>query len=392
MSYDGTRQILMQTKTSFWQTIPRKSVAIFLLGVFLIFTIMGFANDIMALGSQSIPLLAMSVVMTGLFAISYAVAGFVLRAKMWRVAVPLFLLEMVILNWLGTIYPKLPIPTQMASGEIAHLQSRLALDGLASVAAMMLGYFCFVYVSIAESRRYSRVHSEMALAAEIHRTLVPTIATRIGEFEFYGRSLPSGEVGGDLVDLVENSRGWMAYLADVSGHGVAPGVLMAMVKSAARMQLSSRAESGNFLERMNAVLYPIKKPEMFATFAYLAWNGARMEYSLAGHPAILHYRAASREVAEVSCANLPVGMFAPQEFVSGTVECAPGDLFVLLTDGVLEVENAAGEEFGASGVNRVLKARAQEPLDAVFQGIVDAAKKYGRAVDDQSMLMVRRTG
>lgn len=372
---------------SFWKTIPRSSLAIFLMGVFSVFTIMGFANDILALGSQSAPLLAWSAVLIGLFAIGYAIAGFILTSRMWIVGVPLFLVQVVVMGFLANRFPKLPIPAQMNADEIAHLQSRLTFDGLATIIAMLLGYICFVAVTIKEARRYSRVYSEMALAAEIHRTLVPTIAERIGGFEFYGRSLPSGEVGGDLV---ENSQGWMAYMADVSGHGVAPGVLMAMVKSAARMQLSSGGESVKFLERMNAVLYPIKKPEMFATFAYLAWNGQQMEFSLAGHPAILHYRAETGEVAEVSCANLPVGMFYPQEFVHGTVECAAGDLFVLLTDGVLEVENAAGDEFGASGVNGVLKARAQEPLDVVFQGIVDAAAKYGRAVDDQSILMVRR--
>ena len=379
----------MNAGNRFWRTIPRKSAGISLLGVFLIFSIIGFVGDIFEMGREPMPRLALTVVLQGLFAIAYAIAGSVLGRRMWIVFFPIFALHFVLMNLLGNMFPHPPLATQMGVDEIAGLQGRLSMDGLAIILAMAMGYACFVYVSIAEGRRYFRVHSEMALAAEIHRTLVPTIATKIDGFEFYGRSLPSGEVGGDLVDLVENKQGWMAYMADVSGHGVASGVLMAMVKSAARMQLSSGAESGNFLERMNAVLYPIKKPEMFATFAYLAWNGARMEYSLAGHPAILHYRAASREVAEVSCANLPVGMFAPQEFVSGTVECAPGDLFVLLTDGVLEVENAAGEEFGASGVNRVLKARAQEPLDAVFQGIVDAAKKYGRAVDDQSMLMVR---
>jgi serine phosphatase RsbU (regulator of sigma subunit) len=52
-------------------------------------------------------------------------------------------------------------------------------------------------------------------------------------------SLPSGEVGGDLIDVFQNNRGWIAYIADVSGHGVAPGVVMGMVKSAGRMQLSS---------------------------------------------------------------------------------------------------------------------------------------------------------
>jgi serine phosphatase RsbU (regulator of sigma subunit) len=47
-------------------------------------------------------------------------------------------------------------------------------------------------------------------------------------------ALPSGEVGGDLVDVFQTDRGWIAYIADVSGHGVAPGVVMGMVKSAAR--------------------------------------------------------------------------------------------------------------------------------------------------------------
>jgi hypothetical protein len=172
------------------------------------------------------------------------------------------------------------------------------------------GYTCFAYVSIAEGRRYFRVHAEMALAAEIHRVLVPTIDIKSDGFEFYGRSLPSGEVGGDLVDVFQTDRGWIAYIADVSGHGVAPGVVMGMVKSAARMQLSSTEESAALLEHLNSVLIPIKKPEMFVTFAYLAWNGERLQYSLAGHPPILHYHALTREISELACSNLPLGMFS----------------------------------------------------------------------------------
>lgn len=83
---------------------------------------------------------------------------------------------------------------------------------------------CLLYVFISEGRRYFSVHAEMELASEIHRVLVPKIETRIGDFEFCGRSLPSGQVGGDLIDLVQNREKWIAYIADVSGHGVAPGV------------------------------------------------------------------------------------------------------------------------------------------------------------------------
>ena len=226
------------------------------------------------------------------------------------------------------------------------MHDRLNLSGLVNILAMILGYGCFVFVSITEGRRYFRVHAEMELATEIHHVLVPAIADRIGDFEFYGQSLPSSEVGGDLIDLVQDDQGWIAYIADVSGHGVAPGVVMGMVKSAARMRLSSSKTDVGLLESLNSILYPITKPEMFVTFAYLAWNGERLEYSLAGHPAILHYHAATQEISEVACSNLPLGMFDRQPFVSGTVGCAPDDLFLLLTDGLIEVTDKQGEEFG----------------------------------------------
>ena len=213
----------------------------------------------------------------------------------------------------------------------------------------------------------------MELAAEIHHVLVPAIDTKIGEFEFYGRSVPSGEVGGDLIDVFQNDHGWIAYVADVSGHGVAPGVVMAMVKSAARMQLSSGEKSAKLLARLNSVLLPIKKPDMFATFAYLAWNGERLEYSLAGHPAILHYHAATNEISDVSCLNMPLGMFE-SDFDSASVECAPHDLFLILTDGLLEVTNPKGEEFTLTGIKPVMLAHASDPLNRIFDAILDAAR------------------
>ena len=132
---------------------------------------------------------------------------------------------------------------------------------------------------ISDGRRYYVVHAEMVLASEIHRVLVSPVDTKIGRFEFHGRSLPSGEVGGDLINVFQDDRGWIAYIADVSGHGVARGVVTSMVKSAARMQLSSREKSAELLGRLNSVLHLIRKPEMFVTFAYLAWNGERLEYS-----------------------------------------------------------------------------------------------------------------
>jgi Stage II sporulation protein E (SpoIIE) len=379
----------MKTTKTFWRTVPLISRVIFLVGVFLIFASLEFVNDIMAMGREPTLRLALAALILGVSAVFYAASGIILRRQFWKIFLPAFVLYLVLVNLLAKWLPDLPRTTQMGAADIAQLQSRLSLDGNVASLAIVLGYACIVYASVAEGRRYFRVHAEMALAADIHRVLVPSIDEKIGDFEFYGRSLPSGEVGGDLIDVFPGDKGWIAYVADVSGHGVAPGVVMGMVKSAARMQLSSEERSAELLERLNSVLYPIKKPEMFVTFAYLAWNGEQLEYSLAGHPPILHYHAASKEISEVSCSNLPLGMFDGQEYVRGTVQAAGNDLFLLLTDGLLEVTNAKDEELGLDGVRAVMSAHAMQPIAAIFQAVLDAANGHGHATDDQSLLLVR---
>ncbi len=377
----------------YWKTTPLKARVIALLGVFLLFSTVGFSVDMMQLGYQPMWQLALAVLVYGGFAMLYAIAGTVLRGRRrWIVMVVTFLGEFLALYLLyGQLHPVPSPPASMDAAGIARLQQRLAFSGNANIWAMVLGYVCFLYVSITEGRRYFRAHAEIELASEIHRTLVPVIDTSVQGFEFYGRSVPSGEVGGDLIDVVHDDHGWIAYVADVAGHGVAPGVVMAMVKSAARMRLSSDGNSAGLMESLNSVLCAVTKPEMYATFAYLASSGDRVHcaYSLAGHPAILHYHAATGEFSEVTCSNLPLGMFDRQQYASSTVECDPGDIFLLLTDGVLEIENLKGEEFGLEGVKAVVRQHPGGSLQTIFQALLDATKHQGRASDDQSVLIVR---
>lgn len=376
----------------FWRNVPVRSSAIFLAGVFFIFTTIGFVGDISLMGRQTVPRMVITILISGLFPPLYAVSGLTLRGKFWKACVPIFIVHYTLLNFVASRMPELPAAVQMGQAEIAALQRRLSVDSIGIILAVVIGYTCFVIVSVTEFRRYFRVHAEMELARDIHRVLVPPIEMKIGDFEFYGRSIPSGEVGGDLIDVFESGANWIAYIADVSGHGVAPGVVMAMVKSAARMQLSSGEKVVELFNRLNTVLYPIKQPEMFVTCSYLAWNGEQLQFSLAGHPAILHYRGAAKEVFEVSCSNLPIGILDQQEFVLGTVQCEPGDALLMLTDGLLEVANKKQEEFGIARVKEVFSAHGTEPMDAIFRAVLIAANGHGQTTDDQSILLVRCHG
>ena len=369
-----------------WKKIPRSSLLVFLLGVFFLFGTIGSAIDIMGTGRQPIAPYLLSIVLFGAFAVFYAFTGVLLRGRAVMFIFPMVLVEMFVMSY---VLRDIPTPHQMGSVDIRHVQKRLGLDAGMTIGCMVLGYICFIYVFITQGKRYFAIHAEMELASEIHRVLVPKIETRIGNFEFYGRSLPSGEVGGDLIDVVQSGNRWIAYIADVSGHGVAPGVVMGMVKSAARMCLSSNAGSEHFLERLNSVLKPIKKPEMFVTMAFISWEGDHLEFSSAGHPPILHYSRVKRTISELACDNLPVALFTPKEFASNKVGVHAGDVFLLVTDGLLEATNKAGAEFGVEGAKKVLTAAAEEPISTLADRIFEAAKSFGRISDDESVLLIR---
>ena len=376
----------MRRPDHFWKNTPRSSLLVFLLGVFFLFGTLGPAVDIMGMGRQPIQRYLVSVVLFGAFAVFYAITGVMQRGRSWMLIFPMVIVEMFVM---GRVLRDTPAPHQMGFVDISHLQNRLSLDAGMSIGCMVLGYVCFIYVFISGGRRYFVLHAEMELASEIHRVLVPKVESRIGNFEFYGRSLPSGRVGGDLIDVVQSGNRWIAYIADVSGHGVAPGVVMGMVKSAARMYLASNEGSEHFLERINSVLTPIKKPEMFVTMAFIAWEGDHLEFSSAGHPPILHYSRVNKTVAELACDNLPVALFTPKEFASNKVGVHAGDVFLLVTDGLLEATNKAGTEFGVEGAKKALTAAAEEPISTLADRIFEAAKSFGRISDDESILLIR---
>jgi hypothetical protein len=380
----------MSKPTSFWKTLSPRSFFLFLLGVFFVFSAVGFASDVADLGRTPKLRFVLSVLISGIFPVFYAFGGFALRKHFWKAFVPVFAIHFYVMNLLSASLPSPRQATQMDAADIARLHSRLSFDGFAIMVVVALGYACFVYVTITEGRRYFRAHAEIELATEIHRVLVPAIDTKIGGYEFYGRSSPSGEVGGDLIDLAGAEDKWVAYVADVSGHGVAPGVVMGMAKSAARMLLSSGDDTGHLLPRLNEVLYPLKKPDMFVTFCFLARNGDGLRVGLAGHPAILHFSARTNEVQQLECPNMPLGILPSGDFLSSGVRAEPGDVFALYTDGLLEPANAAGEEFGLARLQTEFQKHGKEPLEAICRSLHESVARHGAQFDDQSLFLIRK--
>jgi serine phosphatase RsbU (regulator of sigma subunit) len=370
-----------------WSQIRTSSLVMMLCFAFLLFSTFGLLT--ISLSPRHIPpVLYWSMVINyGLFAVAYAYVS--IRVH-WVLIFAIMPVEFVLNWWLERQILMQPLLPMVAHSElIARLDKAL---GLACV-MIVIGYTLVFVVLAREGKRYFQVHAEVELASEIHRALVPLINLRIGEFEIYGRSLASGEVGGDLVDafIRPEGGGWIAYVADVSGHGVSSGVLMAMLKSAVRISLRQNPEAGKMLDEVNSVFYSLKAPNSFATAAAISFTEQTgMEVVVAGHLPILH--SDGKTVRELDTPGLPVGILPESNFRAITLDLKTGETLAIVTDGLTEIFNKTGEEFGDGYIRKILLTEYSSPLEQIGNRVLAAANAWGARSDDQSLLLVRRTG
>jgi phosphoserine phosphatase RsbU/P len=277
--------------------------------------------------------------------------------------------------------------SRFGSGPVST--SGMAFDGIVMFVMMGIGVQTYRTHISTEGARQLRAEAELALAHRLQRVLVPPVVFHNSKIEIYGRSIPSEQVGGDLVDAVASDAGVLAYLLDVSGHGIPAGALMGAIKSA--MRCSASLALGDALGAVNRVLPAVKEPAMYATLAAVRFGAAdrEVEYTLAGHLPILHYRAATRTIDLLTLQQFPLGFFEDSQYETRRVGCAPGDVFAIFSDGIAETANATDDPFGVDRIAAQLEAVPSRPLEEIAETVLAAAEAYGTSHDDRSILVIR---
>ncbi len=366
-----------------------------LAGGFFISAIIGFAGDLLQLNVQRLGRGFFWPVLTGLVFVSTLLANIKRRTVL---AIPMVIVAMYVasalvgMGWRGTgwltyVYSLLSAPWPVTN----VLRNRILFDAVGIYLCGVLGFRLLLSFVTREGLDNVRMQTELSLAHDIQATLVPDLSFQTPRFEVYGKSVPSTEMGGDLIDLIQGDDGsLLAYIADISGHGLAAGQLMGMLKAALRVSLQSHQQPVALLESADRVLPAVKTADMYATLALLRFNeSAQAEYSLAGHVPILHYRHQTSETAWLSMEQFPLGLIPGRDYESERVSYSPGDTFLLITDGITEVVNERDEEFGLARLERLMSGHAAQPLAQIWEAVMEEVRRYGTQQDDQSLLLVR---
>jgi hypothetical protein len=367
-----------------WRETPRKSIVILLLSVFLFFTTIGFADDIMDLGREPLVRFALGTLLCGSFAVLYAVVSISLREKWWMAVLPITVVQIVAMSLLAHRFPDLPELIPMNASALGTLRARLTFDSIATMTVVSLGYTGFFYVSVHEARRYVKtrtekalLQSEMTAARQVQEVILPDRHQSFPGFAVDSVYKPAREVGGDFFQIVAlPDGGLLLVIGDVSGKGLPAAMLVALLIGSIRAIAEDTRDPVMLLRKLHETLIG-RSPDGFATaLAVSIANNGLVTFANAGH---LSPYLDGQEI-ELPGA-LPLGIRGSGRYEATKMELRPGSRLTFLSDGVVEAQNERRELFGFDRA----KAMSRESAATV----ADAAVQFGQD-DDITVVTIER--
>jgi sigma-B regulation protein RsbU (phosphoserine phosphatase) len=247
----------------------------------------------------------------------------------------------------------------------------------------------------------AQMEADLNMARELQHAFLPqqypsfprTASPQESALRFYHCYHPTVAVGGDYFDVFALSDTTAGVLiCDVMGHGVRAALVTAMVRALAEELNTAAVSPGQFLSAINRGLLSILKQTrvpMFASAFYLVIDLAegRLHYASAGHPSPLLLRRTAGLVEPLpfhDCKPGPaLGVFEGFEFPTCRSAASPGDLVVLFTDGIYEVEGADGEQYGPERLLAAVRNHITVPPAELLPQLLAEAQQFSRTREFQ---------
>ncbi len=261
----------------------------------------------------------------------------------------------------------------------------------------VLSIYSFVIVSFLlalELANKLSARDEIEIARDVQLSLLPPENPRLAGLDLVSFTAPAAEVGGDYYDFAEMPPRVAVAIGDVSGHGLASGLVMAMAKSAFRAQLLNDPDPRRVLATLNEIVLDAGDSRTLMTFlcCMIDSRSGHMTYANAGHIYPLLHRPSDGSQRWLESSSYPLGVRREQQFECRELQLRPGDVLCLLSDGIVETVGEDGESYGYSrlveSVRRCGDGEPSEIMKAVLHDLQGFAASTPQA-DDLTLIIAR---
>ncbi len=225
---------------------------------------------------------------------------------------------------------------------------------------------------------------ELEGARQLQLSMLPKNIPQLPHVEIDAYMKPATEVGGDYYDFHLAEDGTLTVaVGDATGHGLKAGTVVTAMKSLFRT-FAAEPEIVPVFNRSSRVLKEMNLRSLFMGLTMIKLKGRCMKISSAGMPPALIYRAETGSVEEVLIKAMPLGSVTGYPYRELEINLGCGDVVVLMSDGLPERFNRAGEMFDYQRTMEALTRAAALAPREILERLVGAGEAWaeGRPQDD----------
>jgi len=306
----------------------------------------------------------------------------------------------------------LNVHTETRSELVVPLTSKGRVVGVVDLESTQVGYFteyherflmtlasrmasslvnAELHTRVAENEE--RLGREMKIAREIQLQLMPDEVPSIPPLQLAVLFKPVAQLGGDLYDWIPFDDGRIAIMiGDVAGKGAPAALYGALSSGVIRTRAGRKYPPGQMLELVNKTLFqrPIEGQYVAVTYAVYDPKNKTIALSNSGLPYPLLVRAGQPSFVDVG--GIPLGLFPDSQYEETSLQLQTGDVLVFYSDGVVEMRNDSGEEFGLKRLAEAVCSSCEKSPEEIVKSVSAALAEFigrVRPQDDRTMIVIR---
>ena len=267
----------------------------------------------------------------------------------------------------------------------------------------IVGYIIVLILSITLFVRYKdkktkekmegeRKAKELEEAKELQNSLLPKVLPNVNGFEISTYLKPATEIGGDYYDFFYKKDNYFyAICGDATGHGVVSGIMVSVTK--AGLNGIPMGDPSTILGQLNKIVKRVNFGRLRMSLSVAKFNKNSVELSSAAMPPTYHFSSKTKKMEEILVPNLPLGGIETEKFDGIKKEFDPGDVMVMISDGLPELPSPTDEILDYEKVYSCIKDNAEKSADDIKDALVYLSDDWAKGVmnpDDITIVVIKK--
>ena len=267
----------------------------------------------------------------------------------------------------------------------------------------IFGYLIFLIVSIRAFVNYrekktkermegERKNQELEEAKQLQNSLLPKENPAVNGFDISTYLKPATEIGGDYYDFFyKEGEYFYAICGDATGHGVVSGIMVSVTK--AGLNGIPMGEPSTILQQLNRIVKRVNFGRLRMSLSVAQFNENKFKISSAAMPPTYYFSARDNDIEEILVPNLPLGGIETEKFDGVEKDFHPGDVMVMISDGLPELPNKKNDLLDYPLVFSCIKDNAKKSAGEIKDALVELSDEWAEGLmnpDDITIVVIKK--